>query len=212
MSRSKLFKIGLLITFIPIIMGAIYYNRLPESMPIHFGSDNLADDYASKNFALFGIPLFMMILYVATYFITDKDPRRKYQGEGAMRIVLLIIPVLSVAISYLSISYSLGNRIDISTWARGFIYVLFILMGNYFPKTKRNYTVGIKLPWTLHSDYVWDKTHRFGGYVWIGGGIFGIASMFLNKFEDIIMIAIILVITFLPMIYSYIVYKEILNE
>ena len=106
----------------------------------------------------------------------------------------------------ISVFYGLDKEINVMVIVSLFVGFLLIVMGNYLPKTKRNYTVGIKLPWTLNSDENWRKTHRLGGYTFILGGLFFLISPFVeNQYLILITIAIIF---FIPMIYSFYLYKN----
>ena len=81
-----------------------------------------------------------------------------------------------------------------------------MICGNYLPKCKRNYTLGIKLPWTLDNEDNWNKTHRFAGFVWVLGGIlFTISAFFSFAYA---MIGIVVLLMVLPPIYSYLTYKN----
>ncbi|CDZ75341.1 putative membrane protein [Peptoniphilus sp. ING2-D1G] len=210
MKRDKVFKIGLVLFLINFVIGVYFLNKVPDVMPIHFDGNDVADKYADKYFALFGIPIFMLILYVVAYFFTNKDPRRKFQGDMALNVVLMIAPILSIATTFLSVYYSLGKTVKIGFWINIFLSIMFVLVGNYLPKTKRNYTIGIKVPWTLDNDYVWEKTHRFGGYVYVIGGILlFLGNMFFYNYIENIAIIVVVIIAFAPMVYSYIIYKNI---
>ena len=86
-----------------------------------------------------------------------------------------------------------------------FFSIIFILIGNYLPKCKRNFTVGIKLPWTLYDDDVWMKTHRLGGFLFVISGILILlTSLFLNKFSFFVMIITLISLT----LYSFIIYNH----
>ena len=74
------------------------------------------------------------------------------------------------------------------------------------PKTTRNYTMGIKVPWTLNSDENWNKTHRFAGMLWVAGGVIVLIASFLKAI--FLLPAIIIVCAVLPMVYSYVYYKK----
>jgi uncharacterized membrane protein len=207
--RQTAFKLGLLMFIISFIICLGFYNELPQELPTHFNINNEADSFASKNMALFGINAFMVLVYLLCYMITNRDPKRYNQGDKALNVVLIIIPAISILTTSLVISYGLGNRPSIDFWISGVISIMFILIGNYLPKTKRNYTIGIKLPWTLASDYVWEKTHRMAGYLWILGGLLSLISLFIFKnYVSVIFPTIILVIVIVPIIYSYLIYKK----
>ena len=84
--------------------------------------------------------------------------------------------------------------------------LIFIAIGNYLPKCKQNYTIGIKIPWTLASEENWNRTHRFAGWVWVGGGVVMLLSGFLGIFWLTLVPAIIMAAV--PLIYSYILHKK----
>ena len=77
---------------------------------------------------------------------------------------------------------------------------------------KQNYFVGIKVPWTLNNDEVWIRTHKLAGKLWFWGGILGIVSLFFVKNAALVMLPIIIVITVVPIVYSYIIYQKIANQ
>lgn len=209
MKRNNVFKFGMLINIIPFIMGGIYYNQLPETMATHFDFNNHANGFSSKPMALFGIPMILVLVYILAYFFTSQDPKRSNQNEKVVAFVLVIIPILNLIVSGMIISVNLGNKVDIGLIINIFIGILFMGLGNYMPKIKRNYTIGIRLPWTLDNDYIWDKTHRFAGYIWsIGGIIYLIAAFFLKDYSHYFIPVIILILTAIPTIYSYMIYKS----
>ena len=209
MKKNNVFKFGMIINIIPFIIGGIYYNQLPETMATHFDFNNHANGFSSKPMALFGIPMILVLVYILAYFFTSQDPKRSNQNEKVVAFVLVIIPILNLIVSGMIISVNLGNKVDIGLIINIFIGILFMGLGNYMPKIKRNYTIGIRLPWTLDNDYIWDKTHRFAGYIWsIGGIIYLIAAFFLKDYSHYFIPVIILILTAIPTIYSYMIYKS----
>lgn len=206
MNRKNAFKIGFILLLIPFIIGFLVYKDMPDMMPSHFNLEGVPDEYKPKVFVLFGLPGIILGIYIFSYVITNLDPRRKYQGEKAMSAVLLIIPIISIVTTVLSIFSVQGKKADVNFWLPMIMFIMFIFIGNYLPKTKRNYTVGIKLPWTLDSDYVWDKTHKFGGKVLVIGGIIGLVTSLLGG-PGIIQMVLLFVVILIPIFYSFYVYK-----
>lgn len=213
MKRKTAFRLGLLIFLFVFAVCLIFYKRLPSELPIHFDVNNQADSFASKEMALFGINGFMLILYLFCYFVTNKDPKVENQGDKALNVVLIFVPILAILTSAITISYGLNYRPRIDLYLTLALSIMFILIGNYLPKTKRNYTLGIKLPWTLASDYVWEKTHRLAGYLWvIGGFISFIGTILFKDHISYIFGGAIIIMVFIPMIYSYIIYEKIKKQ
>ncbi|MGO1581487.1 MAG: SdpI family protein [Peptoniphilaceae bacterium] len=208
--RSKYFKISLFIFLINFIIVGFFYNKLPDQLPTHYNFMGEVDKYSSKFTALFGINLIMLGLQIFCYKITNLDPKKENQGEKIFKLVLLIIPIFTLGITLITIARGLGKEVNVVDITSIMIGILFILLGNYFPKTKRNYTIGIKIPWTLDSDYNWNKTHRFAGYLWSIGGILIIFTSFLSGFYgEYFIFAIVLAVVIIPIIYSYKIYKEL---
>ncbi|WP_019133034.1 SdpI family protein [Peptoniphilus obesi] len=213
MKRKTAFKLGLLIFLFVFAVCLIFYKRLPSELPIHFNMNNQADSFASKEMALFGVNGFMLVLYLFCYFITNKDPKVENQGDKALNVVLIFVPILAILTSAITISYGLNYRPRIDLYLNLALSIMFILIGNYLPKTKRNYTLGIKLPWTLASDYVWEKTHRLAGYLWVIGGLVSlIGTILFKEYNSYIFVGAIIIMVFIPMLYSYLVYEKIKKQ
>ena len=93
------------------------------------------------------------------------------------------------------------------------VSLLFILIGNVMGRFKHNYFVGIRTPWTLANEEVWRKTHRVAAPIWVLGGIINILLAFTEtNFKGIWFVAIVAVISIVPIVYSYIVYQQIIKN
>lgn len=88
-----------------------------------------------------------------------------------------------------------------------FVGLIFIVIGNYLPKCRHNYTVGIRLPWTLDNEDNWNHTHRFAGYVWIIAGVVTLLSVFLSH-AAVVWVAAIFVASLSPLVYSFVYAKR----
>ena len=193
---------------LPIIAGILMWDKLPNEIPTHWNINGEVDGYAGKGLALLGLPFFLLAVHVLCIFATVADPKGRNIGKGPFTLVLFICPIMSIVITYLEITFALGNEIDVSRAMMIMISVLFLFIGNYLPKSRRNYTMGIKTPWSLNSDDNWNATHRFGGYVFILIGVLGIViALFLKKALPLYLI-IMITASFLPMIYSFIYYLK----
>ena len=205
---DKLMIISTVICLLPIILSLIMYDKLPDKMPIHWDIEGNPDNYGSKAFAVIGLPFMMAGLNLITHFALNSDPKRENSSVVLKLIGKLTVPFLSVALVPITLFAGLGYEIPIEKIVPAFVGLLFIIIGNYLPKSKQNYTVGIKLPWTLNNEANWNKTHRLAGYLWIIGGLL----MFLNSFLKIYWIPVFFIIIscmiFIPAIYSYILYKN----
>lgn len=195
-----------ILTLAPMIVGIILWDKLPAEVPTHFGSNNEADSYSSKAFAVFGLPLLMLAMHIVCIFATKLDPKMKSLSDKVFTLVLYIIPATSLLICATIYPAALGKEMRVGLIATLFMGLLFTVTGNYLPKCKPSYTVGIKLPWTLDDSENWTKTHALAGKLWVAGGLLIIlTSFFENPF---IFFAIVIVMVLVPTVYSCLLFKN----
>lgn len=195
-----------LITVSPILIGLLLWNRLPEQLPTHFDSNGEVNGWSSKPFAVFGIPLFLLLCQWFCIFGMSYDPKKHNISDKMKKLVLWIVPVAALICNLSCYASALGIDVGIEVIVSALLGVLFILVGNYLPKSKQSYTVGIKLPWTLNNEENWCKTHRMAGWLWMAGGVVMFINAFL-KFSWLPTIALFIMVL-LPMIYSFLLYKK----
>lgn len=195
-----------LVILIPIIIGLVLWNKLPEQMPIHWDINGNVDGYSSKTMAVFAMPLFLLFIHWICVFATSADPKKQNINAKTFSLVLWISPLLSLICNSLVYVSAMGYKLDVSMFMPLFMGTLFIIIGNYLPKCKQSYTMGIKLPWTLDNEENWNKTHRFAGFLWVIGGIIILITSFLR----IVWVPLIITfpLVFIPTIYSFIIYKK----
>lgn len=197
------------LNLLPIGAGLILWDKLPERMLTHWGINGEVDDYTSKSVAVFLLPLILFAVQWLCFFASGLDPKRRDINNKMMGLVLGIIPGINLAIHAGMYLYALGYEVDMVTMICVLMGVLFILVGNYLPKCKQTYTMGIKLPWTLHDEENWNATHRLGGKLWVVGGILMLFVGFLPAVAAFIGVMVIaLVMTAVPTVYSYRLYKK----
>ena len=200
--NKRTLMIASIVTLLPIVIGVIFWNRLPDVMATHFGTDNEANGFSSKAFTVFGIPLICLALLWAGAWVTAHDPRKQYISPKMYRLVLWIVPVISLIVVGTIYPYNLGYEMDIMRISQLVIGILFVIIGNYLPKARRNYTIGIRIPWTLANEENWNRTHRIGGYLWVIGGLFMIIMALTGLGRAGWSIGLIVVIALVPCIYS----------
>lgn len=203
--NKKLLVITTILTLVPVIIGLMLWEQLPETIATHFGNDNEPNGWSSKTFAVLGIPGIIAALHVFCIIVTYADPKRNNIGAKAMGIVYWILPITSIVVMSMTYAYALGVEVNIGMVCCLLIGVIFIALGNYQPKAKQNYTFGYKIPWTLNSEENWNRTHRLAGWVMVFCG----AAFIINAFflwEWLVLIAIPAAL--IPIVYSYILYKK----
>ena len=123
-----------------------------------------------------------------------------------VHLVLWIIPVLQLVLFAITYCVALGQPVQMDVVMPALIGLMFAIIGNYLPKCKQNYTIGIKIPWTLESEENWNKTHRMAGWLWLFCGIVLMLSGILSvvwKFSIWVLLAVMPVMVFVPVVYSY---------
>ena len=171
MKNKKYWIITSLVTLLPILLGLLLWDKLPNQLPTHFGVDGAADGFSGKPFAVFGIPVMMLFFHIVIFFATRLDKQNRGHNEKVLNLVGLIFPAMSIVSSVVIYSLALGKEPNLSMLLFPMLGLLFIAMGNWLPKIKQNSTLGIKIKWTLYNEENWNKTHRFAGFVWVIGGI-----------------------------------------
>ena len=202
---KKRIIISSIITLLPILAGIILWNRLPDTIATHFGNDNVANGWSSKPFVVFAMPLLLLGLHLFILFVTMNDPKRKNISEKMFGFLIWFVPVLSVFIFSITYYNALGMNVNIGMAVNIIVGIVFLVIGNYLPKCKQNYTAGIRIPWTLNSTENWNRTHRLAGWLFMLGGILFFLNAFLQWSG---MFFVIIVIALLPEVYSFLLYKK----
>ena len=195
-----------IIILLPIVAGVMMWEQLPDQIATHFGADGQPNGWSPKEFAVFGLPLFLLAVHWFCVAVTGEDPKRQNISDKMMTLVMWICPVMSLACCGSTYLYTMDNTINTTKLAMLLMGCIFVVIGNYFPKMKQSYTLGIKLPWTLESEENWYRTHRFAGIVFMIGGVLVIIAGFVELvwFSFVALLAI----ASLPTIYSYMLYKK----
>ena len=175
------------------LVNFLFYKKMPETIPTHWGFNNEIDDYSSKFSAFIKTPIFLIVINIFSCFMLDNDPKNINKNKLIILIGKATVPLVLIITFMISVFYGLGKEINVMVIVSLFVGFLLIIIGNY-------------LPWTLNSDENWRKTHRLGGYTFILGGLFFLLSPFVgNQYLILITIAVIF---FIPMIYSFYLYKN----
>ena len=177
-NHKKTIILTTILCLLPIVAGVILWDKLPEQLAIHFNAANEPDNWASKPVALLGMPALIAAIHLVCLFVTAQDPK-KQNITGVMKTLMLwICPFISWLCAGMTMGYALESVRNIGTVVCVFLGILFMVIGNYLPKCLPSYTVGIKLPWTLHDEGNWRYTHRIGGFCFTAAGLIVLVSAF----------------------------------
>lgn len=194
---------------LPIALYLAVYDSLPEQMAMQWSVEGTANWYAPKAAAVFGLPAVLTVIHLINVFVRHADPKRENTSKVLRAMLYWLVPVLSIAVSIYSILLNTGLSVS-TTLPLLLIGVLIIVFGNYMPKNKQNYIIGIRIPWTLSDADNWNKTHRVAAPLWIIGGIVLIIGTFIvpANFAWLAMfLAVLVLIIGIPVTYSYRLYK-----
>lgn len=195
------------VCLLPMLLGILTYNQLPNQIPIHWNIAGEIDGYASKAIFVFLLPVLMCGIQLLSLFMMSADPKYKNYSAKMARIVIWIIPFITIILEFITYAIVFGYNISVNIVIPMCIGVLFIVLGNYLPKCRQNFTLGYRLPWTLNDEDNWNKSNRLAGYIMvIGGFLVIILSIFDLAFWAIL--GFIPVFLLVPAVYSFLLYHK----
>ncbi|MGC8971662.1 MAG: SdpI family protein [bacterium] len=205
---------GLILLVISLfILGAIFYPRLPEKVPSHWNAKGEVDQYSSRFWGAFGMPIMIALLYLGLLYIPYIDPKREnyIRFESTYRIIRVLIVLIFSILQIVLLGVVLtGKNYLISRLVPALIGVMFIFIGNFLPKVKYNWFLGVRTPWTLSNEEVWRRTHKFSGYLFVIGGLLMLLGAFLSPpMNFIVGVGGILFVSILSIVYSFYVFKRL---
>ena len=202
----KVLIVTSVVLLLPILAGVILWEQLPEQIPTHWNLQGEVDSWSSKAFAVFGLPLILLAVQWLCAFATCADPKKANHSPKIMHMTLWIVPMIALVLTVVMYSTAMGTSIPVEMIVPLILGLAFTIIGNYLPKCKQSYTIGIKLPWTLNSEENWNKTHRFAGRIWLVCGLVIMVSAFVGGIGILIAAAAVMVL--MPCIYSYILHRK----
>ena len=201
----------LIIILISIVLSFYFYAHWPAQVASHWNFRGEVDGYGSSMFMAFFFPLLFIGMYLLFLVLPYIDPKRERYAEFAKtyHIFKAVIIAALFAVYLVTGIYNLGYSFNVGIAVAVIIGILMIVIGNYLGRIKFNYFMGIRTPWTLASETVWNKTHRVGRWFFILFGVLIIIAPFLPEVLGIITFiagaAIVVIGSFL---YSYVAFLQ----
>ena len=202
--------LGCVLSLAGFIATALLYSRLPAQMPIHWNIHGVADQTWPKPWGILIHPALIAIATILAAVIPAISPNG-FRIEPFARAYALLMAGLILFFAYmtgLAFAFGLGVDAHLKGWMMGGIGVLLIFFGNFLGKTTKNFFVGIRTPWTLASDEVWQRTHRFGGWLFVLAGLGTIVAAVVGLGFEIV-IGLIVVAALAPILYSFVLYRRL---
>lgn len=200
----------IILSIIPLIVTFSTFKYLPLEIPINWGFNGIAT-YGSRNqiWFLASMPFVFGVLFM---WLPRLDPRKsnlaKFKKHYFLFSIILVLFMSLIFFIILSESFNPG-MINVMIVVNSLVGLLFTSIGVIMPKFSSNFFIGVRTPWTLSSEIIWQKTHKLAGIIWMTGGILMTFLPFLNlNFYVVILASILSVMILAPIIYSYVLYSK----
>ena len=183
------------VCLLAIIPGIVMWNSLPDSVAIHFDINNNPDNFASKGFAVFGLPLLMAVLQCFCCFINDINAHKHGERKKFEMVTKWIIPVMAVVLQMLTLGYAVGWSVDMRKAASVIVGVILIVIGNYMPKFDyiKNHDVDTQKA---------RKIHRFIGFETVIMGLLFLGSIFLPPIATVVCLILLVPYAIISVVYG----------
>lgn len=193
--KLKILIITCIVCLLPILLGLALWDKLPDTMAIHFDINNYPDNFATKGFVVFGLPLLMVLLQCFCCFINDINAYKHGERKKLERATKWIIPVMTMVLQIVTLGYGLGWNFDIRKIVMLIVGVIFIVIGNYLPKLDyiKNYDVNSEKARKINS---------FIGFETVIMGIIYIISIFLPPIASVVCLILLIPYTLIGIAYG----------
>jgi len=211
MSNKATIWISFIIIAVLIAVGLVLLPQLPEQVPSHWNDQGQVDGYSSKLSGILLMPGILLATLLLLLVVPSIDPRKANIAKFRPQYNIFILCfVLFLAYLYvLTLLAGLGVKINMNRMLMPAFGLFFIFVGSMVRHAKRNYMIGIRTPWTLHSDVVWDQTHRVGGIAFMVAGAFTMLTVFVPQLAFPVMMVSVLLVAVGSIVYSYIFYRQV---
>jgi len=208
MRKSGIIVLGVIL--LSFIIGIYFYPQMPEKIASHWNAHGQVDGYMSKFWGLFLMPLLSMMLFLLFIAIPKIDPLKhnieKFREYYDGFVVLIIVYLFYVYL--LTIFWNIGIRFNMVQPLAPAMGILFYYIGILIENAKRNWFIGIRTPWTLSSEKVWEKTHKIGGKLFKIAGIIAFIGVFFQRYVLFFILVPIILVAAYTIVYSYFEYQK----
>jgi uncharacterized membrane protein len=211
--KSEIIPLAVIIAC--IASSFFFYANFPQTVASHWNFNGEVDGWSSKAFGAFFIPILLLLIYLLMIIMPYFDPKKERYADFSKPYSIfrmMIITILGL-IYFVTGFYNLGYAINVGVITAASIGLMMIIIGNYLGKIKKNWFVGVRTPWTLSSENVWNKTHRLSGKMFMLWGLTIIIAPWLPPILGAtLFIAGIILVLAGSTLYSYILFKKEKNE
>jgi uncharacterized membrane protein len=202
----------ILLALVGVVASLAVYERLPESMAVHWDLDGNPNGWMPRPFGAFFLPVFLLVLWQIMRVLPRIDPRQEnYPGfAAAYEAIIAATLLLLFATHGIVLGQALGYHVPIARLVPALVGALFVVMGTAMPRMKPNWWVGVRTPWTLSNDRVWSRTHRLAGFSMTAAGLVMIAAALVlpPRFRGAVMLAAATAGIIGPVLYSFLTWRR----
>lgn len=187
------------------------YARLPQRVPSHWNLQGELDGWMEKPWGAVLLPLIATCVLSMLWVLPRLDPRREHivRFQDDWRMLLNLLIVFLAVIELATLGFALGWPIDISRVMLATVGLMLVAVGNYLPRIRSNWFMGIRTPWTLDSERVWRATHRVAGRTFVAGGLAMALAVLLPRDARAWLLAPAAVaMVGIPLVYSYVAWRR----
>ncbi len=211
MTTKTTSMITLVLIALALLAGAVLWNQLPDQMASHWNVNDEVDGTIPKFWGVSLMPLITLGILVLFLVLPEMDPLKANiaQFRESFNLFIVLMVAFMLYIHGLTLAWSLGYKdFKMSAAMLPFMGLLFIAIGAMLRKARRNFFIGIRTPWTLSSDSVWDKTHQLGSILFMLSGVLAIIGGFIGGTTAFwLMFAPLIGSSLFLVIYSYVLYR-----
>jgi uncharacterized membrane protein len=203
--------IPLLIVAVAVIASAVVYPNLPATVPTHWDMLGRPNGWGSRVWGAWVLPIVMLLLWGLMRVLPTIDPRGANYAKfgGAFEAIVISILLYMLGLHLIILRASLGYPVAMQRVLPIGVGILLVLIGNLLPRARPNWFIGIRTPWTLSSDRVWEKTHRVGGRAFVAGGLaILIAALAIPQWAHYVLVAVVVACSLGAVLYSYIAWRR----
>lgn len=212
MNLLRRYQLALMLVVLAFLLVAVVFRRLPQEIPIHWGPDGQVDGWLEKPWGALVLPLLTLVTTLLLIFAPVLIPGG-FNAASPPRFYPIVVAVLAgflVFVTGVQLLVATGAPLNLQRLVVGAAGGLLAVTGNYLGKVPRNHLIGIRTPWTLSSEFVWERTHRFAGPVFVLCGVVLLlyAAVEEGTPQPRIILPVIGVMVLLPTLYSYLLSRR----
>jgi uncharacterized membrane protein len=202
--------ISFFIVLIAFGLGYYFYPQLPEKMASHWNAQGQVNGYMTKFWGAYLMPIISLSMLILFLFIPRIDPKKENieKFRKYFDVFIILIQLFLIYLYLLTIFWNLNYSFNFNRFLVPAFAVLFYYVGILVGKAQMNWSIGIRTPWTLSNEKVWNKTHKLGGLLFKVSAVIGLTGMIFDKIAVWILVLPLLFTAILTFIYSYIIYKH----